>query len=179
MSDKQNKKNNNVFSRRGFTLLELMASIAIIGIMTGVGLASLSSAKRHYALKTAQEEVTSAIKLAQSYALQGRGVAGVEKVCGYRFVFTNSSTYAIYYYTMSGQNCTGSINIDNLTQVVETQTLKNGVTLFSPTTLSRTRIFFSIPNARVFSGTFPKTFTFDSGGEKKGITISSTGLVSK
>jgi len=162
--------------------LELMASIAIIGIMTGVGLASLSSAKRHYALKTAQEEVTSAIKLAQSYALQGRGVAGVEKVCGYKFVFTNSSTYAIYYYTMSGQNCTGSININNSTQVVETQTLKNGVTLSSPA-VSNTIIFFTIPNAKISGVGVSKTFTFTVGtgssAESKKIIVSSTGLVSE
>jgi len=83
---------------KGFTLLELIVVIAIIGIMTSVGLVSLVPAKKQIALKTAQNEVTSAIKLAQSYALQGKSIQGVSDICGYGFEFTDRSNYRIFYY---------------------------------------------------------------------------------
>jgi Tfp pilus assembly protein FimT len=83
----------------GFSLIELMVILAIIVIMTGVSIVSLSPSRRYQALKAAQDEVTASIKLAQSYALQGRTVSGISRVCGYGFKFTNETDYQIFYYT--------------------------------------------------------------------------------
>ena len=82
----------------GFTLMELMVVIAIVGIMTGIGTVSFSSARRATALNSAQDEIISAIKLAQSYALQGKTYGSNQKPDGYGFEFTDNNSYKIFRY---------------------------------------------------------------------------------
>lgn len=166
--------------KRGFTLLELMVVIGIIGIMTGIGLVSLVPAKKNIALKTAQDEVTSAIKLAQSYALQGKSISGVSDICGYGFRFIDPPIagdpivdYEIFYYK-AGADCTGG----KTESTVESQDLKNGVSLTSPV-VANTKIYFGIPSADISGTGVPQTFTFSSGSDSKIITISSSGLVTE
>lgn len=149
-----------------------MIVIAVIGIMTSVGLVSLSPAKKDATTKAARNEVTAAIKLAQSYALQGRVVTGV-KVCGYGFEFTDNDTYQIFYYT-ADSDCNG----DKIKFLVETQDLKEGVLLTSFSSIDDTTIYFKIPSAEISyeNGGFPKTFEFNS---DKTISINSAGLVTE
>lgn len=169
--------------RNGFTLLELMIVIGTIGIMTGIGFASFGSAKRHSALRAGQYEVTSAIKLAQSYALQGKSVSGVTKICGYGFKFDLPSNpgdpiidYEIFYYT-AGLDCAGA----KTENPIETQKLNGGIKLSFPSDLSETTIYFSIPSATLTSknGGFSKTLRFSLGGDEKSITIDSVGRITE
>lgn len=176
----KNKNKKGIFrNEQGFTLLELLVVIAIVGIMTSVGLVSLISSKRQIALKTAQDEVAATIKLAQSYALQGKN-AGLG-VCGFGFKFTNNianSPYEIFSYTTDGADCTGNKNENT----VESQNLKNGVLLSSPALVDDTKIYFSIPSATLYNSAgaiWPGgTFSFTL-GETRTITISSSGLVTE
>ncbi len=172
--------------RQGFTLLELMVIISIIGIMTSAGLVSLSSSKKHFALKTAQNEVAAAIKLAQSYALQGKFKESVTNVCGIGFRFMNDSTYRIFYYrTGDGYPSCASTDSSTITGLgmIEDQVLGNGVKLTSPTSPdTSTRILFSIPDAKVSgagisNSPFKLSIGTGSSEKSKTITISSTGLV--
>ncbi len=163
--------------RNGFTLLELMIVIGIIGIMTGIGFASFGSAKKHSALRAGQYEVTSAIKLAQSYALQGKSISGVtEKICGYGFAFSDNTNYKIFYYT-AGLDCAGA-KIENS---IETQKLNGGIELSLPSDLSETTIYFSIPSATLTSesGGFPKTLQFSLGGDIKSVAVDSVGRITE
>ena len=64
------KKNKQ--KTEGFTLIELMIIIAVIGIMTTVGFVSLESGQNQAKLKATQAEIVAMTKLAQSYALQGK-----------------------------------------------------------------------------------------------------------
>lgn len=174
-------KNKKILStdRQGFTFLELMIIISIIGIMTSAGLVSLNSSKKHFALKTAQNEVAAAIKLAQSYALQGRSFQD-KKVCGYGFRFAETTTkyrIFVYYPRLSDGDCSNTTG-----SPVEDQYLKNGVLLSSPTNFENdTRIYFSVPSAEVSGAGVGSTFTLTVGtgssAKSKDFTISSTGLV--
>jgi len=164
--------------RNGFTLLELMIVIGTIGIMTGIGFASFGSAKKHSALRAGQYEVTSAIKLAQSYALQGKSISGVtDKICGYGFAFSDNTNYKIFYYT-AGSDCA---DVNKPEHSIETQKLNGGIELSSPSDLSETTIYFSIPSATLTSknGGFSKTLRFSLGGDEKSITIDSVGRITE
>ena len=143
--------------------------------MTSAGLVSLSSSKKHFALKTAQNEVAAAIKLAQSYALQGKYPTTGVKICGIGFRFETTSKYLIFYYN-DGGNCSTATVIGR--GRFEEQTLKNGVTLSSPNSPnSNTMILFSIPDAKVSGAGVGSEFTLTVGGTPKKFKISSTGLV--
>lgn len=75
--------------RRGMTLIEVMASIAIIGIMSAISIVSFTASKRSAELETAAEEVMAVLREAQNYSLTGKNLrAGCSS---YTTVFTNAS----------------------------------------------------------------------------------------
>lgn len=55
--------------KNGFTLIELIVSIAIIGMVTGLFLANYSSANRRTDLTMTAQKLVADIRMAQSYAL--------------------------------------------------------------------------------------------------------------
>lgn len=192
---------------KAFTLIELLIVIAIIGIMSSVIFVSINSNKSAARLQTAQREVSSAIKLAQAYALQGKnqeypvGSGTFITPCGYGFRFTDTTNYEIFY-NMPGsgiQDCAWKNGRwqdrqwQNVGQTprAETFTLKNGVTLSSPAignlNNNDTEIYFTVPHAEMFGkdgNQYPLTreFVFNYGGvggTTKKITINRGGFVTE
>ena len=169
--------------------------ITIMGIMSSVGFVSLQSSKVDSRLKAAQGEVSTTIKLAQSYALQGKtqNIGGENKTpCGYGFRFTDASHYVIFYNTpLGGRTCAAlQINANgrhfyNDVTVVSTDmglgSLNNNVTLsLSPFVSADTEVYFKIPFGNIYDGAGAiigtnKTFTFDYTGITKSITMQSNG----
>jgi prepilin-type N-terminal cleavage/methylation domain-containing protein len=58
--------------KKGVTLIELIVVIAVIGIMTSVGLVSLSRSRDRKAVEAATREVAAALRDAQNMALTGK-----------------------------------------------------------------------------------------------------------
>ncbi len=175
-----------------FTLIELMVVIAIIGIMTAIGFGVLQNQKSPSALTDAQRQVASAIKLAQSYALQGKAVNGTTP-CGFGFRFTNSTNYEIFDVTpQSGNDCdqtNTNYTAGNLSSS-EAYSLDNGVTIASvnsnplTTDFTPTEIYFTVPNGIMYdssgTGFSAKTFQFDLGSSNnKTITVNSGGSITE
>ncbi len=167
------KKKNVVYKMgAGFTLLELMVVIALIAF---VGLASIifmSPAKKNVALRASQREVASTIRLAQSYALQGKMPTGLDSICGWGFRFSDSENYQIFYYTNdcdSPGNSTGTTSFENYP-------LSRGVAVSGGNNI---KIFFRIPhgNAAIINQN-DITLSFGS-DESKTISISSSGAVTE
>jgi prepilin-type N-terminal cleavage/methylation domain-containing protein len=161
----KNKKN------QGFSLMELMMVIAIIGIMTVVGFASTSSIKKNSLLRASQNEIASAIKLVQSYALQGKTIndAGNWVVpCEYGFEFTDKSSYRTFYALTCGDAGTTLANYNLV-----------GVVLENPSSVGDTSMTFSIPSATLSPGPVSITIAIDgSPSDQKSIIVKSKGLVS-
>jgi len=142
-------------SRSGFSLMELMTVIAIIGIMSAVAIASLTGAKSKSALQTSTREVISAIALAQSYTLQGKeeNVGGtMETVCGYGLYISGSNQYQIYYNILQSGSKDCSIQNTPGSTIGSTEpayTLPDGVTFDMP---DESWLYFTAPYAVVSAG---------------------------
>lgn len=172
--------------------MELLAVIAIIGIMSAVGFVSLNSNKTNTKLQTAQREVSSIIRLTQSYALQGKAQGG-NTPCGYGFRFTSASGYEIFYNSASdlGVACdTGNASpanrqfIVSTSQTAETGSLKNNVTLSGVADYTTTEIYWTMPFGNMFNGTgavfaADKIFILSLSGNNKTVTVSPGGGIAE
>jgi prepilin-type N-terminal cleavage/methylation domain-containing protein len=142
---------------KGFTFLELILVIAIIGIMSATSIVSLGALKVRANLKSAQSEVSATIETAKSYALQGKKQNG-NTACGYGFRFKDNKNYEIFYNKLSLSDC-ATQNANNAylhhrasSISVFSGKLVNNVTLSSPAS-NFTEIFFTIPHANVYNNT--------------------------
>ncbi len=186
---------------RAVTMIEMIIVIAIIGIMAGLVMVSLQSGRSSSRLQSAQRNVTATIKLAQSYALQGKTQGGVTP-CGYGFRFTANNAYEIFYNPRTGgyTSCNEQNNVLNMadlqyngtSQTAEFYTLDAGVTLNSPVVTdftassadNATEIYFTIPHANAFKKDGTKydaetNLRFIFSGDTKDITIRIGGYVSE
>jgi prepilin-type N-terminal cleavage/methylation domain-containing protein len=164
---------------RGHTFVELMAVLAIIGIMVAVTMVSMNAANTDNKLKAAQREVASAIRMAQSNALQGKTVSeNVPRYWGFKF--TSNNTYIVFYNdTINGPEASDV----NSGTGVESHVLNNGVALNTFTASpNSTRVIFTVPNATVtlpIASPLTLTLTFLSGSLSKTDLITSGGVVTE
>jgi len=158
----------------GFTLVEMLVVVAVIGIMTTVSLVSMQSSKSNARLNAAQGEVIATIRLAQSYALQGKMQAS-KTPCAYVFKFMTQSRYQIFYKPPTASGCASP----GANSPGEYFDLVAGVTV--PANVVGKEIIFSVPFGGV-SGTaltdIAGTFTLDhAGATSKTIAVSNNGNI--
>lgn len=128
--------NKNFLSTRskvsaGFTLIELVIVMAIVGIMASVIMASLTDGRTKKSVETNAHEFASALREAQNYALSGKQIGGND-VCKFSLGWIDGSTYSLGYIP-------GGCAAASPTSIVN-YSLKNGVTLNNFGT-----IYFSVP----------------------------------
>jgi prepilin-type N-terminal cleavage/methylation domain-containing protein len=110
---------------RGYTLIEILIALTIIGIIFGLGYASFREFARRQALGSAIRELTGDIRLAQSQSLAGKKPDASacnypNSLESYSFRVINATSYAV------DARCSGgSIN-------VKTAKLLAGVTMTVP-----------------------------------------------
>lgn len=171
----------------GFTLVEVITVMAIIGIMTAISIVSLRGARTGTNLENSRREAASAIKLAQSFALQGKTVGG-NAPCGFGFRFTDNDIYEIFYIPSGGVSCDIKNDDDDTRNcsdtscsTLESYNLKNNVTVTASTGKD---IYFTIPHGNVYGSTGQtfsgETITFTaSDGTTKELSVNSLGLITE
>lgn len=112
---------------KGYTLIEILVGITIIGLIFGTGFVSFREFSRRQALQSATKNIKGDLRFAQEQALSGKKPANAfctppRILHGYFFRVTSATTYEIE------ANCSGG-NVD--TKLV---TLPLGITISTPPT---------------------------------------------
>lgn len=166
-------KNKNKKYASGFSIVELIVIMAIIGIMSSVVIVNMRSTDNISRTMAAQREVTSAIRLVQNYALQGKtqpNGAAIQAPCGYGIVVLDATHYRLFYnFFQSGggrTDCGSQNNNSNYrtynvgsfgkSAVLSDNTLPTRVS-FDPTSLNKS-IFFTLPSGGMFDGATGSNF---------------------
>jgi prepilin-type N-terminal cleavage/methylation domain-containing protein len=145
--------------RKGFTLIELLIVFAVIGILTGIGMASYSSYNNTQSLQTSSSDVVNMITTAKSRAISQvkPSQCGSAVLVGYRVNFA-SPQYSMH------------VLCGNTSYLLQTKDLPTGVTFATGSSASVT--------FAAFRGTSsPGTVTLSGFGKTKNISVSSAGTI--
>lgn len=96
----------------GFTLIELLIVIAIIGIMTGIGVARYLEFNKNQTVKSAALNLKNDLRQTQEKAMAGEKPAGCDvnhPLLGHKLVFTDTHNYKIV------AVCQGMADVDVMT----------------------------------------------------------------
>lgn len=86
--------------KSGYSLLEVLVAVTIIGILTGSSLVGYNRFQGRQGLKSAGEQLVSDLRLTQQKALSGEKAAGwcqglTDSLTGWRLIFTSAAVYDI------------------------------------------------------------------------------------
>ena len=92
------QKEKYLFSfKKGFTLIEVSITAAIIGLMAVVAFVSLQRGKIDKEVNAVAQQVAASIREAQNYALAGKQISTTTTTCGFGFRRVNATTYNLFY----------------------------------------------------------------------------------
>lgn len=129
------EKTDKIFS--GFTLVELVVSMAILSIMAAITIVSLSGTKTKQEVEGAARQVASAIREAQNYALTGKNITSTStnRACQFSVASTvNTASLSIKQASISGASC-------GAPAVATTYSLQNGVQF----SVASREVLFDVP----------------------------------
>ncbi len=153
---------NRKTSQQGFTLLELLITIAVIGLIATLMLANFKQGEKVKRVQLTIDGVVNLIRLGQNYTLAGKqiqrtsGCSGDNTIADYRIVVTNASSVINLY---ADDKCGTAVLIDKYTLPDKVQQKNNGVsyTVCSPScstvTANRVEFLFTPPFGKITART--------------------------
>src|SRR5258706_3417069 len=128
----------NPKNQKGYTLIEILVAVTIIGLLFGVGYANFRGFSQRQVVLDAANSLQGDLRLTQELALSGQkpddiNCASANLLDGYSFRILSSSTYEIR------ANCTGGVVLEP----TKTVTLVTGADIASPFP-SPNPIFFKV-----------------------------------
>lgn len=133
----------------GFTLVEILVAIGIIGTLSGVGIASYTNFSRRELLNQNSKKLVQDLRLAQSLAMNNQKPSGCSQLLSYIFQL-NSRTYLIYAECVGGcpsgcseaspvksDNVSGNLTLTGFT-LVKFKILNQGIETTGGSTLNVT-----------------------------------------
>ena len=153
--------------KKGFSLVEILVSIAIITILSGFGIQAFATAQQRARLEEDVATVVQAIRKAQNSALapskSETGVSDTDKLCSMGVEINGSNIKQFYTITPSPPTCGSSINYGTSRQLK-----------YSNITPSNIKFEFTIPFANVSTGS---SITIQNGGLSKTVEVTNSGLI--
>lgn len=186
--DRLNFPNHTKQGSHGFTLIEVLVTISIIIIVTGIVLVNYQGGQKQLILQRAVNKLSQDIRMVQEMAMSAQKYNGAVPSGGYGIAFTSSiDTYFIYAdcdvgtsygwkFTPSGTPCAGSTG-----ELLEEVKLEESVSISAFSALVPFSINFVPPDPTVY---FNATTTSSSewiqleiSGQTKKVTVNSVGLI--
>jgi type IV fimbrial biogenesis protein FimT len=135
--------------KNGFTLLELMSVVVIIGIMAAIGIPTMDTAIKKIRFKSDSNTIMSGLRLARSQAIAKRIQYGVS-------FDPNSNEFAVF----EDINDPSSFTYDGADSVIMIDTLGRGIESFT-TTFNNDLVFFFPDGRASMTGNINGTATWD------------------
>ncbi|MFA9262747.1 MAG: Tfp pilus assembly protein FimT/FimU [Undibacterium sp.] len=129
------------YSKKGFTLAEVLIVVAIIAIATAFMLVSVTTQRGARGVDRAAREVASALREAQGYAITGRSTSGEDNCWIGIDIAAAGGNYTVMNTYRTGATCATNSN-----GTIASYSLKDGVTFTS----APERLTFSIPRGEVY-----------------------------
>lgn len=150
----------------GFTLIEVLIAMAIMGIMAGIIAVSLGNGRIERELEANAREFTGVVREAQNYALTGKQAIVGTDPCRFRISWSGSSYTLTYWFKDTGEVC-------NQNSVMATYTLKNGV-VFS----NADAFYFTLPHATLDFAAVSKEVILNKQSINHVVCVYATGRIS-
>ncbi|MBI5356871.1 prepilin-type N-terminal cleavage/methylation domain-containing protein [Candidatus Collierbacteria bacterium] len=153
--------------KHGYSLIEILAAVTIIGILTGSSLVGYNRFQGRQGLKSAGDQLVSDLRLTQQKALSGEKIVGWcqganESLAGWRLIFTSSTVYDIR------GVCSSAV-----TATFKSITLPNSVTKSS----GDSSVDFAAVNGTAVDASFILSLQLGTSVSRITVTTTSAGLV--
>lgn len=159
-------------NKNGFTMIELMIVMAIIGIMSAVIFVNMANVGTNNNLKLAGRQLSSALHLTQSYALTGKQKDPDKYPCAFKF-----STKEIdggFYYEI--QYIFREVN-EECGDKADFEPFEGPIKFNKVASLTENSVTFNVPHA-TYSAPEPETeFIFSEKGKTYKVTVFSSGVI--